>query len=219
MFIYLSSCLGAGDASLIATDLSDESGALHVLDYTVDRTSLVLRCFPTWVPTYLWTQSPTESVGRVMCRRGVSLALRSPMIKIFINYTLVQANTWMDSGPFKCLSVCLLYFFCWFIGSLLVSSFLPSPFPPSPLPIRLLCLSSSSHISLILPFPFETELCYVVQAGLEQVILLPSLSSTNATVLALFSLRIHSLGSGDIAQWSSTCLAYLMTPETCSVPR
>lgn len=133
MFIYLSSYLGAGDASLIATDLSEENGALHVLDYTVDRTSLVLRCFPTWVPTYLWTQSPTESVGRVMCRRGVSLALRSPMIEIFINHTLVQANTWMDSGPFKCLNVYLLYFF---VGSLvhcwLVLSFLPLPTFPSP---------------------------------------------------------------------------------------
>lgn len=116
-FIYLSSYLADGDASLIATDLSEENGVLHVLDYTVDRASLVLRCFPTSVPTYLWTHSPTESVGRVMCRRGVSWVLRSPVIEIFINHTLVQANIWMDSGPFKCLNVYVLYFLLvhWFI--------------------------------------------------------------------------------------------------------
>lgn len=82
----------------------------------------------------------------------------------------------------------------------------------SELVLKLLSISLSS-------FPFETELCYVAQAGLEQVILLPNLSSTNATVLALFSLRIHILDSGDIAQCSSICLAYLMTAETSSVPR
>lgn len=107
--------------------------------------------------------------------------------------------------------------FCWFIGHCwLVFSFLPpSHLHLSPFSFCVYLLLSTSLSS----FPFETELCYVAQAGLEQVILLPSLSSTNATVLALFSLRIHILDSGDIAQWSSTCLAYLMTPETFSVPR
>lgn len=76
-----------------ATNLSEENGVLHVVTcYSVEGTSLVLRCFPTWVPTYLWTHSPTETVGRVMSRRGVSLVLRSSMIEIFINHTLVQAN-------------------------------------------------------------------------------------------------------------------------------
>lgn len=93
----------------------------------------------------------------------------------------------MDSSPFKCLNVYLPYF-CWFI----IGSFLP----PSPLPILLLCLSLSIHISFVLPVPFETELCYVAQAGLEQVLFLPPSLKYDARVLAPFSLCIHVLGSG-----------------------
>lgn len=93
MFIYLSSYLGTGDTSLSATNLSEENGVLHdVMCNAVEGTSLVLRCFLTWVPTYLWMHSPTETVGRVMSRKDVSLVLRSPMTEIFINHTLVQAN-------------------------------------------------------------------------------------------------------------------------------